>query len=255
MKIGSTIYLKDALDVKATTVLEEIHRLFPNFSMPVRAAAASGADNILISGEIAIAIFAFDMPQSTDDLEPAYKLNFIWPEARDVISTHDGHIMLAVMGDVSGFDEMTAASRLLAVATLALAKITDALAVYWDTSIALMRNDSIAGLIARLKESLPPLDLWVTYSPWVDPKTNEIGLFSFGLKGFVGYEIEMAPRKESLGEVLQRAIALTGYLLEKGPVLRDGNTIGYSETEKLRVKFADDGQGETVLQITTEQVQ
>ena len=197
----------------------------------------------------------FDGPQPSDTLETAYKLNFIWPEARDVIAAHRSHTVLSVMGETSGFDNVTSASRAMAVATLALANLTEPLAVLWDTSKALLKHNAIAGAITTLAKGSPPLDLWVTYSPWVDNKTGEIGLFSNGLKGFVGYDIELTPAKRSLGQVLERAIALTGYLLDKGPILKDGDTIGYSETERLKVKFADDGQGETVLQITTEQVQ
>ncbi len=255
MRIASSVYLKDALDIKASTVAKEIQKLFPIISDTLRAPAASGADNLLVIDGIVVAILVFDTPQPDESLAAAYKLNFIWPEARDVISAHRSHVILSIMGEPSGFDKVTSSSRALAMATLALANISNALAMYWESSMALMKHGSIAGTIAGLGEGLPPLDLWVTYSPWADQKSGEIGLFSIGLRGFVGYEIEMAPRKESFGAVLQRAIALTGYLLEKGPVLKDADSIGYSETERLRVKFADDGTGEHVLQITTEQVQ
>ena len=254
MRIGSTVYLRKGSDIGAAMVAKEIQRLFPNYPEPVRAPVKSGADNILVIGKNAIAILVFDVPQPSYTLKTAYKLNFIWPEARDVITPHRSHIVLSVIGEASGFGNVTAASQAMAVATLALANLTEPLAVFWDSSKALLKYDAIAGVIATLSNGSPPLDLWVTYSPWVDKTSGEIGLFSIGLKGFVGYDIEFPPRKESLGQVLERAIALTGYLLDKGPILKDGDTIGYSETERLKVKFADDGQSETVLQITTEQV-
>ena len=37
----------------------------------------------------------------------------------------------------------------------------------------------------------------------------------------------------------ERLLALAGYVLEKGPVISDGNTVGGDAGEKIRVVFSD----------------
>lgn len=167
------------------------------------------------------------------------------------------HMMLAVIGDPQGFEAVSAASRALAMVTLALASLHPPLAILWSTSLALLRASSVSNEISSLKQGQPPLGLWIALSPWVQRIPNEpdkIGVFTIGLRGFIEKEVEMVPRTEALGPVVQRVLNFAGYLLMKGPVVKDGDTIGYNATEHLKIAFANDRNG-TLMRVMTEEVQ
>jgi Domain of unknown function (DUF4261) len=254
MQISSTVYFPKPASANASVLAAEVSRLFPKFTGHVSAPGEGGKnDNLLRLGDTVIAILDFNLPQPLESLEAAFKVNFTWPEARQMIAQYTAHVMLVVMGEQQGFKDATAASHALAMAALALAGMHGAIAVFWAPSLALLRGKSVASGIEDIQAGRPPLGLWVAFSPWVDRETRAVGLFTIGLQEFVGREIEMVPRTEPLGFAVQRALSLAEYLLAKGPVVKDGDTIGYSNTERLKITFLDQG-SKPVMQVLTEEI-
>jgi hypothetical protein len=60
-----------------------------------------------------------------------------------------------------------------------------------------------------------------------------------GLRNFIGREIELQGPASQLELVLATAQGLAGYLIQSGSALRDGDTIGDSETEHIQVRFEE----------------
>jgi Domain of unknown function (DUF4261) len=71
---------------------------------------------------------------------------------------------------------------------------------------------------------------------------------------FTGREIEFQPAPISAYEIGKRVIGLCDYLIRSGPVIGDGETVGTTESERIRVRFADSGQrpGIPVLRLIVE---
>jgi hypothetical protein len=53
---------------------------------------------------------------------------------------------------------------------------------------------------------------------------------------FVGREIELEPRSITPAEVTRRAAGLAVYLMQHGPVLKDGETFGATPAERILVR-------------------
>jgi Domain of unknown function (DUF4261) len=60
-----------------------------------------------------------------------------------------------------------------------------------------------------------------------------------GLRSFVGREIELEGQASQLKSVLLAARGLAAYLLMSAAPLRDGDTIGASEDERIKVQLKD----------------
>ena len=58
-----------------------------------------------------------------------------------------------------------------------------------------------------------------------------------GLSAFVDREIEFQPSAKPPDLLASRLIGTIRYLLAKGPVLNDGDTLGISENERIRVRL------------------
>ena len=82
-----------------------------------------------------------------------------------------------------------------------------------------------------------PVWLWVGFRVGPDgPSTS--GGFTIGLQAFDLKEIETQRATEPSGELLNRLVDLAGYLIENGPVIQDGHTVGQSSRERIRVRYA-----------------
>jgi hypothetical protein len=79
-----------------------------------------------------------------------------------------------------------------------------------------------------------PYHLWVSIHPFRDGVVT--GAITFGLSSFVGREIDLEGVGLDPRTVLDKVAGLAAYLLERGAVVRDGDTIGASETERLQVR-------------------
>src|SRR5262249_37873935 len=60
-----------------------------------------------------------------------------------------------------------------------------------------------------------------------------------GLSAFVGREIEYETDRADRSDIVFTVGGLATYLIEHGPVVRDGNTFGASETERLTARHVE----------------
>jgi hypothetical protein len=82
-----------------------------------------------------------------------------------------------------------------------------------------------------------PISLWVTQLPFSDEKSGGLGVLTQGLSRFIGRELELTAPGRDLKRLLDRAFGLTTYLVQIGPILKDGSTFGISETERFAVSL------------------
>lgn len=78
------------------------------------------------------------------------------------------------------------------------------------------------------------------------------GAVTIGLSSFVGREIEFETGRLDPSAVLNNVAGLAAYLVEHGDVIKDGDTIGGSDGERIRVSHATsaDFAGVPVLRIS-----
>jgi hypothetical protein len=83
----------------------------------------------------------------------------------------------------------------------------------------------------------PPLYLWVDLRA-VRNDDGTTGLFTTGLTPLGHVEIEIPRIKMQPGELREWLLNIMYYLLEKGPVLKHGETIGMTAEQKIRIRHA-----------------
>jgi hypothetical protein len=81
-----------------------------------------------------------------------------------------------------------------------------------------------------------PFMLWIDIVPF--RSEGAFGAVTNGLAAFAGREIEFETDQPDLHDVLTKVGGLAAYLIEHGPVLRDGDTFGASESERITVRHA-----------------
>jgi hypothetical protein len=81
------------------------------------------------------------------------------------------------------------------------------------------------------------LHIWVDFRVGKDGERTSSG-FTAGMAALGLMELETQHCPEPPGELKDRLLGLAGYLLENGPVIRDGDTVGEDANEKIRVVYA-----------------
>ena len=99
----------------------------------------------------------------------------------------------------------------------------------------------------------PPLHMWVNFRVGRNDKGTTSG-FTRGLAALDLMDIETDSSFDSPSELRERLELMAGYLLENGLVIDDGDTIGESEAEKIRVVYAGSqfGSSEKVMRLEFE---
>ena len=116
---------------------------------------------------------------------------------------------LTIIGESTPIEQATLLTQVTAAV---MAACDPALGIYWGNATLIVPKPVFIDFAVEVLPSGPPLHIWIDFL--VGPGEN-------------------AP--ETPGALRERLTALCGYLLENGPVIQDGNTIGADADEKIRV--------------------
>jgi hypothetical protein len=125
---------------------------------------------------------------------------------------------------------------------------SNAVAAYWGVN--LQPRDFFLKASAHASADNLPAMLWVSYRMSREA-SGHLSLSTRGLKDFGLMEIETKEAKMPGAELFDLVLGATQYLISKGAVIKDGDTIGHSATQKIRVRHADSywNPGEKVYRI------
>jgi hypothetical protein len=162
-----------------------------------------------------------------------------WPESKAVAARHRGHLIVSVLGQN---EQLLPTARLMtAVIGALIATLSQCCAVVWDGKVA-RPADLWLHLSAQSYAPFPdyPFPLWVDVLPFRFKR--DIGAVTMGLSAFVEREIEFETSRLTLAALIDKVAGLVVYLIEHGPVLRDGDTFGDDARERIAVRYKNSDQ-------------
>lgn len=164
------------------------------------------------------------------DLEGPIATAWYWPEARQALEGHKAHAVVALKGTEDARVARTLMLTRLAAAVTASAK---AAGIYWGPVVH-SPTDFVKAAKQMDDETLP-VHLWVNFQVYRDDTGK--GLVTTGLEAFGLSEIEVRGRNSDATKLFETAFNVAHYLLTNGPVVSEGDTIGGSEEERIKVAF------------------
>lgn len=181
---------------------------------------------------IAFALMPAPIPGMTDGEQPAARTPF-WPNAATDLRQHERHIIVTVVGGANPIDEM----RVLTQATAALIdSCQDVVGVYWPSSDLLFPAKPFCDIACRFLPDSFALPIWINFRLAKNADGSSAG-FTHGLSALGHKEFETSNSTESPKELRDRLLGLVGYVLENGPIIKDGNTIGEDANERIKVIY------------------
>ena len=195
---------------------------------PVEEADMEDAHVLIIDDyKVVIAPFASAMP--VEELKPGAIRNYLFNNALDVVMKHTNHVAICIVeGTGNILEESILLSKLLAVATVQ----TGATAIYMNG--VLYEADKYYQETENLRDNVLPMVNLV----WVDIDFEEdgtISLYTNGMEEFDQFNVEFLHCPWDPERAWNYILSVANYMLTSGKELTDGDSIGRTETEELRV--------------------
>lgn len=185
----------------------------------------------LASGVGAVALIPAPIPW--EELEaPCARARWYWSEAAEEMRTHQAHIIVSVSGaDMSLVDAAYRVTQLAA----GVSAMADAVGVYWGAGGVVQSARAFAGIAGLMSRESLPLPLWLGIHGREESDGGQT-LWTRGLAAFDFMELEIVGSRAEPDLIYERALDVAHYLLDHGPVLGDGDTIGVTADERLLVR-------------------
>ncbi|HEV3400219.1 MAG TPA: DUF4261 domain-containing protein [Acidimicrobiales bacterium] len=193
------------------------------------------------------ALVVVPAPIPAGELDGPAATSWLWPDAPQEIERVNAHVVTWVSGAGRPLDAYRHLTRLVS----AVLRATDGLGVYWGTAAHVIRADVFDGIAHRSDEDALPVMLWVDFRAFAenaadaadaegseDAGDGRSALFTVGLSAFGLMELEIAPSDKRPGELRELGRSVASYLIENGPVLGDGDTVGAIEDQPVVVRHA-----------------
>lgn len=196
--------------------------------------AAEGNIITVARGEINVGLLAhMPAPIPNSEAEENADRNFLWPNGRDQAAKHRSHVIVTNIGsgDPTSVQSAITVSRLALVAL----RLFDGIGVYWGNASVCNSREVFEAFCENISEEHLPVPVWLRFQP-VRASDDEIGLYTLGMKQFGLMEIEVDRCRMNLQELFEFVSNLAHYLIQSGPVIADGNTVGGNEEERILVR-------------------
>lgn len=160
--------------------------------------------------------------------------NFLWPNGKDEAAQHRSHVIVTNIG---AGPEQTPVQSALVVSRLALValKLFDGIGVYWGNACVCNSRKIFEDICQSMSEEHVPVPMWLRFQ-FVRPSDREIGLYTLGMQQFGLMDIEVDRCQMDAEALFEFVSNIAHYLIQSGPVIADGNTVGGSAEERILVR-------------------
>lgn len=192
-----------------------------------------------------IMVGLIDAPLPKGQIDDLCALAWSWKQACEATGQHKAHVMISLIGTT--LDELDA--HLLLTHVVASLMDGNAIGSYWGAS--LHSREAFLRLSQDIGRDDPPVWLWVNFR-FTNDVFKGFSLSTQGMEVFNLREIEAKDVNRPGREVFSLLLGMAQYLVSKGPVIRDGETIGDSPSLDIRVRQGPSywRDGATVYRVT-----
>ncbi|HJQ61205.1 MAG TPA: DUF4261 domain-containing protein [Vineibacter sp.] len=256
-RLMAFVALAQPLTTTAQAVADRVQARFGTtirMSITVPPPAAGGI--LLVINGVAIPVLLIGAPLPPDTYVQALAVDRVWPEAKTALAQHRAHAVVTTLAPVTTHGEALDAAVYVTFVTAALMDLGPAIGVIWTNGDALSEASAFQqSADAMASRNLPVLN-WMSLAILQGPPSPAgkptVAMYTTGLMPFIGREIEFEPTVWPATDVAQRVLSAAEYLMGRGLVIKDGDTLGVDANEKIKARYHDQGQrpGVPVLRLT-----
>lgn len=246
----SMILLQEDAPLSLNDLQRDFRTKWPDLPPPT-GASEDGATLSFRTGSAEIIVGRMPAPVPWSDLEDPCVTSILWPKATDELKGHAAHLIVTVSGDLGPVD----LAVLLTKATASVASTcAAALGVYWSNAPLVIPKNVFIEFAEKVLPHGPPLDIWIDFRVGRRTDRSSSG-FTSGMAALASLEFEVVESPETPSELRERLVELARYVVENGPVLKDGDSVGRNARERIRVRYSKStfGRAGRVMRLEYEQ--
>ncbi|MDB5347582.1 MAG: hypothetical protein JWP89_5959 [Schlesneria sp.] len=236
------VMFSDRAEVSGSDVCRELSARWPSLTAPTEIDAKENIASFSI-GSAMVFLAPMPAPIPWSDLEGPCATSLLWKNAAQEVKRHQQHLLVTIFGEL---DPIEYSTLLTQVTAAVLAASPSSIGVYWGGATLVIPKPIFIDFAMEVLAEGPPLHIWVDFRVGSESDQTSSG-FTAGMTALGHMELEAKNTPEAPGELRERLMGLAGYLLDKGPVIKNGDTIGEDANERIRVvysksAFGHDGQ-------------
>lgn len=178
--------------------------------------------------EMMIAVTFVNGRVPNNEAEENSKNNYLWKEGFEVTKKHKSHAILNILQG----DDPVKVSMTFSVIATSLLRLDNAIGIYQIPTV-LSPEFYIENTIESIQNNELPILNWVYIG--IYPDKNGFSGYTMGLDFFNKKEIEVLNSKAKPSELYEFLLDISSYVIESDVELLDGQTIGFSEEQKLPI--------------------
>ena len=165
------------------------------------------------------------------DIEGTLPYTYIWTTAKEECSTHKGHAIVSLLSKEGSLIERYKIFTMVLESVLAT---SDAIGIYQGTQTILLSKKLYMHFADLLNQGISPVNLWV----YIGLRGGNSGMnaYTYGLKQFGKQEIEILNSDMKPDEIFDFIRSIVAYIIEGDVTLNDGETVGFSAEQKIKIK-------------------
>lgn len=214
--------------------LSQASRIVAEIFGPGYSVEVSNTTTSITRGESTVG-FLLHIPKPIPDNEAAENAdgNPLWPNGKEEAAKHRAHVLVTTLGG----EEQTAIESAISVARLALValKLFDGLGVYWGNAGVSNSRQSFENFCEDMSAEHVPVLAMMRFQLVGAPR-DRWGLYTLGMKQFGLMDIEVDQSSMAPEDLMEFVSNIAHYLIQSGPVIADGNTVGSTAQEKILVR-------------------
>ncbi len=173
-------------------------------------------------------------PVPEQEAEKSAMSSSSWPDAQTALAGYGSHIIVAVLSEPE--DAIALNVLLTRLARVALQGF-NGLGIYWGAGAVTHSREVFMHMTENVSRHSCPLNAWMRFQ-LLREDHNKISLYTVGLSQFGLNEIEVTPCDWHPNDLLKLVFNVARYLVQSGPVINDGDTVGGDENERIIVRHA-----------------
>jgi hypothetical protein len=179
-------------------------------------------------GSMEVLIEHMSEPIPWNELQEPCANSWLWQDAEAVLRPHRAHLVVVVSAEAPALE---CAMLLTQVTASILPSCNSARGVFWGPSRLLLRPAMFCAF--AVDPGHRPLFVWIDFRTGRRAGNLSWG-YTTGLEALGHKEFETENSTDSPSELRDRFFDLADYVLEHGPIIEDGNTVGDDSRAAIR---------------------
>ncbi|MCK0126979.1 DUF4261 domain-containing protein [Gelidibacter sp. F2691] len=194
---------------------------------------------VLVIGNYKVAIANIKAAIPDEEVEKTAEMNYFWENGVEETSKHKGHIVLSIM---NAGDNAVQENLLFSKLASAIMNNSKSMGIYIGGRTLVLKKEFYQANIEMMTEEDLPLYNWIYFG--LRKENGKQSVYTYGLADFGKKEMEIVESSASLKKLNEMMFNLAHYVISYDVKLSDGETIGITADQKLRIseskgKFLD----------------